>query len=77
LASARDRLLDRLADARRDRLYPPLSETDAAPFASPVINLLATSPSPRFGGLPAQFLARLWFEEKDRPVALHYPPRPG
>ena len=73
LAAARDRLLDRLADARRDRLYAALSETDAASFPSPVLNLLATRPSPRFGGVPTQFLARLCFEEKDRPVALLYP----
>jgi glycosyltransferase involved in cell wall biosynthesis len=42
-----------------------------------VINLQATSPSPRYGGLPAQFLARLRCEEKDRPVALLSPARPG
>ena len=75
LAAVRDRLLDRLADARRDRLHVPRSET--ASFASPVLNLLATPPSPRFGGVPTQVLARLRFEEKDRPVALLYPTDPG
>jgi glycosyltransferase involved in cell wall biosynthesis len=73
VAAARDRLLDRLADARRDRLYAPLSEAELARFQAPVLNLLATPPSPRFGGVPTQFMARLGFEEKERPVALLYP----
>ncbi len=62
-AAARDRVLDRLADARRDRRYLPLSRGEAS-FPSPVLNLLATPPSPRFGGVPTQFLARLRHEEK-------------
>jgi len=72
-AAARDRVLDRLADARRDRLFTPLPEADVAHFRSPVLNLLATPPSPRFGGVPTQFVARLRHEEKERPVALLYP----
>jgi glycosyltransferase involved in cell wall biosynthesis len=72
-AAVRDRVLDRLADARRDRAYVPLSETDAASFQTPVLNLLATLPSPRLGGVPTQLLARLRFEERQRTVALLYP----
>jgi glycosyltransferase involved in cell wall biosynthesis len=75
LLATRDRLLDRLADARRDRRYLPLS--GEASFASPILNLLATPPSPRFGGVPTQLLARLRHEEKERPVALLYPTGSG
>ena len=73
LLGARDRVLDRLADARRDRLYGPLPEASVASFPSPVLNILATLPSPRLGGVPTQLLARLRFEEKERSVALLYP----
>jgi glycosyltransferase involved in cell wall biosynthesis len=73
VAAARDRLLDRAADARRDHLYAPLSAAGVAAFPSPVLNLLATPPSPRFGGVPTQLLARMRFEEAKRPVALLYP----
>jgi glycosyltransferase involved in cell wall biosynthesis len=73
LAATRDRLLDRLADARRDRLYVSLSDAARVRFETPVLNLLATPPSPRFGGVPTQFLARVRWEEEERPVALLYP----
>jgi glycosyltransferase involved in cell wall biosynthesis len=72
-AAARDRLLDRIADARRDRSYAPVAEAELARFQSPVLNLLATPPSPRFGGVPTQLLARLRFEAKARPLALFHP----
>jgi hypothetical protein len=73
LAAARDRALDRLADLRRDRSYRPLAEGETAAFQAPILNLLATPPSPRFGGVPTQLLARLRVEEKERPLALLYP----
>jgi glycosyltransferase involved in cell wall biosynthesis len=76
-AAARDRFLDRVADARRDRSYAAVSEADQARFQAPVLNLLATPPSPRFGGVPTQLLARLRFEQKERPVALLYPAHRG
>ena len=73
LAAARDRVLDRLADARRDRRYRVLGEGEPARFEAAILNVLATPPSPRFGGVPTQLLARLRVEEKHRPLALLYP----
>jgi glycosyltransferase involved in cell wall biosynthesis len=73
LRGARDRLLDRLADHRRDRRYRALAAGGTAGFATPILNVLATPPSPRFGGVPTQLLARLRVEARARPVALLYP----
>ena len=75
LAAARDRVLDRLADAGAIGATRP-RRGRARAFPSPVLNLLATPPSPRFGGVPTQLLARLRVEEKERPLALLYPTRP-
>jgi len=77
LAAVRDRFLDRLADVRRDRRYRPLGEGAPARFQASILNVLATPPSPRFGGVPTQLLARLRIEEKQRPLALLYPTARG
>lgn len=63
------RLCDRLALERRARSYRRVSPS-GLPRGFPCLNLLAVPPSPRFGGVPAQLVARLREEARARPVAL-------
>jgi glycosyl transferase family 1 len=66
-----DRLQDRLAERRRSRSYAPLGDDDPGRF--PLVNLLSTPPDPRFGGVQAQYAARIGAESAGRPVATIYP----
>ncbi len=74
--AVRDRVLDRLAEARRRRSFSP---APAGPggyrpeVPVPVLNLSATPPAPRLGGVQAQLLARIEAEAEIRPLALLYP----
>jgi glycosyltransferase involved in cell wall biosynthesis len=85
-AAVRDRVLDRLAEARRRRGYRLLRRHPASTTASPgrvhrpapgfpVLNLLATPPAPWLGGVQVQLGERLAAESSRRPVALLYPDR--
>ena len=70
-AAVRDRLQDRLAERRRSRSFP--ANEDAGAFRFPLVNLLATPPDPRFGGVQTQYAARMAAESATRPVATLYP----
>lgn len=65
-------VLDRAADRRRDAAW--LRDLAAGPAAPPggtgVLNLLATAPAVRLGGVQVQLQARLAVEAAERPVAL-------
>lgn len=67
-AAVRDRVLDRWAE-RRDRGRAAGGPPPSWP-APPVLNVLATEAAVRLGGVPAQALARLRHEARDRSVAL-------
>ncbi|HVT57885.1 MAG TPA: glycosyltransferase [Thermoanaerobaculia bacterium] len=66
-----DRASDRLAEARRRRSFRPAAAPPQG-FAAAVLNLSATPPAPRLGGVQAQLLLRLDAEAERRPVALLY-----
>ena len=51
LSAAMDRAWDRLLEARRRRSYTPVAAVPAG-FRAPVLNLAATPPAPRLGGVP-------------------------
>jgi glycosyltransferase involved in cell wall biosynthesis len=76
VAAALDRFRDRRAEARRRRSFRPASAPPPG-FACAVLNLAATAPAPRLGGVQAQLLRRLEAEAPLRPVALLYPEAPG
>ncbi|HEX6864291.1 MAG TPA: hypothetical protein VF414_15785, partial [Thermoanaerobaculia bacterium] len=71
----RDRALDRLAEARRRRSFSP-APPGWRPSA-PILDLCATPPAPRLGGVQAQLLRRIEVEAERRPVALLYPESGG
>ena len=71
--AVRDRALDRLAEARRQRSFSPAPATWHPGSPVPVLNLISTRPAPRLGGVQAQLLARIEREAESRPVALLYP----
>ena len=70
-AAVRDRLLDRVEEWRRRRTFRP-ARGDGRIGAS-VLNVLATPPARRLGGLQIQFLRRLEVEAEERAYALLYP----
>jgi glycosyltransferase involved in cell wall biosynthesis len=74
-AAVRDRAVDRLEERRRRRAFPP-ARGDGA-IAAPILNVLATPPAPRLGGLQIQLLRRLAVEAEMRACALLYPYRGG
>ncbi len=71
MLAVRDRALDRLAETRRRRSFPGARAGWRADC--PILSVSAYPPAPRFGGVQAQWLARLTSEEALRPVALLYP----
>ena len=74
-AAVRDRILDRVEEWRRRRAFRP-ARTGAS-FAAPVLNLLATPPARRLGGIQIQFLRRIAVEADERPVTVLYPDARG
>lgn len=70
------RLADRLEERRRERSFTPAASAAGLPRV-PILNVLATLPSARLGGLQTQLLRRLEAEARSRPVALLYPVRGG
>ncbi len=70
-AAVADRLRDRLAEAWRRRSFRP-AKAPPPGFSCAVLNLAATAPAPRLGGVQAQLLWRLAAEAERRPVALLY-----
>lgn len=73
----RDRTLDRLAEARRRRSFSPAPPGWRPSAPIPVLDLCATPPAPRLGGVQAQLLRRMEVEAERRPVALLYPEAGG
>ena len=73
--AVRDRALDRLAETRRRRSFRPAGESWKAEV--PVLAVGAYPPAARFGGVQAQWRARLAAEEALRPVAILYPESSG
>jgi glycosyltransferase involved in cell wall biosynthesis len=73
--AVRDRVLDRLAEARRRRSFAPAGEGWTA--ACPVLQIGAFPPAARFGGVQAQWRTRLDVEETLAPVAILYPESNG
>lgn len=71
LGAAADRARDRLDEWRRGRrmVVAPMGGMGEAP----ILNLLATPPSARLGGIQTQLGNRLAVEVRDRPCALLYP----
>jgi glycosyltransferase involved in cell wall biosynthesis len=66
----RDRALDRMAENRRRRSFSAAPPDWRLPEPIPVLNLSATPPAPRLGGVQAQLLRRI---EAERATALLYP----
>lgn len=66
----RDRALDRIAEIRRRRSFAPASSDWRPPQPIPILNVSATPPAPRLGGVQSQLLRRIAGER--RPVALLY-----
>lgn len=73
LRAVADRTADRLAEARRERSFPPAPAGWRPAVPIPVLRVAATPPAPRLGGVQAQLLARLKAEARQGPVALLYP----
>jgi glycosyltransferase involved in cell wall biosynthesis len=71
----RDRAFDRIAEARRRRSFAPASSDWRPSQPILVLDLSATPPAPRLGGVPSQLLRRI--EGERRPVALLYPQPDG
>ena len=69
-----DRLLDRWSEWQARRAYRAVAaeHLDSA-FHTGVLNVSATPPAPRLGGVEAQLFARLEAEVRIRPVALLFP----
>jgi glycosyltransferase involved in cell wall biosynthesis len=77
LLAVRDRTLDRMAELRRRRSYTPAQPDWRSPEPIPVLNLSATPPAPRLGGVQAQLLRRIEAESKISPTALLHPKSGG
>lgn len=75
LLAVRDRTLDRLAEARRRRSFSPAGPGWRPALPVALLNLSATPPAPRLGGLQAHLLRRLNVAHAD--VALLYPEAAG
>jgi glycosyltransferase involved in cell wall biosynthesis len=81
LRAVLDRILDRLAEAKRRRSFPPLRHgrqiagDPGSGLTWPVLTLAAAAPAMRLGGVQAQLLDRLEIEELRHPTALLYPER--
>jgi len=71
----RDRALDRLAEVRRRRSFR-LDRAISAAHRTATLELIATRPAPRLGGVQIRLLRRLEAEARQRPTALLYP-EPG
>jgi glycosyltransferase involved in cell wall biosynthesis len=71
-AAGRARALDRLADRRRRALFTAIRPEEAAAFGSSVLDVLATPPDSRLGGVPIQMRRRWPLEARERPAALLY-----
>ncbi|HEX9669446.1 MAG TPA: hypothetical protein VGC93_08185, partial [Thermoanaerobaculia bacterium] len=71
----RDRALDRLAEVRRRRSFR-LDRAVSAAYRTATLELIATRPAPRLGGVQIRLLRRLEAEARLRPTALIYP-EPG
>lgn len=69
--AVRDRTLDRMAEARRRRSFAPAPSGWRLPGPISVLNLSATPPAPRLGGVQAQLLRRM--EGQEGATALLYP----
>jgi len=67
-----ERAADRAEEARRRRSFPPAPAGWQPAVPIPVLNLAATPPAPRLGGVQVQLLRRLEAEARQRPVALLY-----
>lgn len=74
-AAVRDRFLDRVQERRRWRTFRPARDDDR--IAVPVVNVLATPPARRLGGIQIQLLRRLEVEAEQRAYALLYPEARG
>jgi glycosyltransferase involved in cell wall biosynthesis len=74
LLAVRDRTLDRLAEARRRRSFTP-APPGWRPEPVPVLQISATPPAPRLGGVQAHLLRRLGSDAAD--TALLYPEAGG
>jgi glycosyltransferase involved in cell wall biosynthesis len=70
--AVRDRALDRLEEARRRRSFR-VAQSPPAEFRAPVLDLLATPPAPRLGGVQTQLLRRIEAQARERGAALLYP----
>lgn len=70
-AAARNRFLDRVEEWRCRRAFPAARHGDR--IAAPVLNVLATPPARRLGGIQIQFLRRLAVEYEARATAVLYP----
>lgn len=75
LLAVRDRILDRIAEARRRRSFSPAGPGWRPASPAPLLTLSATPPAPRLGGLQAHLLRRLDGAPTD--LALLYPERDG
>jgi len=73
--AALDRARDRVDEWRERRQMVVVSPGALGP--APVVNVLATPPSPRLGGVQTQLRNRLAVEAQDRPCALLYPQGTG
>jgi glycosyltransferase involved in cell wall biosynthesis len=73
--AALERAWDRRREARRRGSFTALGSLAGVPagFRVPVLNLAATAPAPRLGGVQGQLLRRLEAERVLRPIALLYP----
>jgi hypothetical protein len=76
LRSLAYRVADRLEERRRERSFAAADSVAGLPRV-PILNVLATLPAARLGGLPSQLVRRLEIEARSRPVALLYPVRDG
>ena len=70
ILAVRDRTLDRIAEARRGRSFSAAPPGWRPPEPIPVLNLSATPPAPRLGGVQSQLLRRI---EAESASALLYP----
>jgi glycosyltransferase involved in cell wall biosynthesis len=70
-AAVRDRFLDRVSEWRRRRTFG--TEQDVGRIVAGLLNVLATPPARRLGGIQIQFLRRLEIEAEQRAYALLHP----
>ncbi len=74
LVAFRDRVVDRALETYYRMSFHELGKEHVA---VPILNVLASPPETRWGGVPAQFLNRMEEESRERPFALLYPTRDG